>query len=650
MGCCGAWRAPLAQLTRGELEALEEPANRLGRDERVGLVYAELAFVRILSGEPEEARRYAYMARSAGVRGRAEEVAAAVLDGNVADLMPPDLVIGAVLPLSGSPSNREYTRLFMEGVEVAAELARRAGWRVEFLVEDNRGTPSGSERGVSALVSRGAVAILGPLAAGNMESAVRAAPGTVAFLSPTARRLPFGRRGVYSMGAGDPGAGRALAAAVRRAGYREAVVVHPRSPGEALEADAFQDAFGDSGGLVRRRMQYEPGTTTFDVELKEVEAVVPQVLVVAAPAADVELLAPQIAFYGLDTLDIQVAGTEAWTTPAVLEAVVRRHTDSVISVSASDPRGVFDAAAPFVQAYEQHFRRTLVSPVPAAGFDLFRMALAAYGDGVAHLARDRRVARTARRVPGRDRHLLPCGWQDREGVLPGENSRRPASPPREYPGRAGRHRREPPRRRACATPMKDAIERLEALGRESLKGGGEARLEAQRRRGKLTGRERLDLLLDEDSFVELDRFVTHRSTDFGLADRKILGDGVITGYGTIRGQPVYVFSQDFTVFGGSLGEAHAEKIVKIQDMALRNGAPIIGLNDSGGARIQEGVAALGGYADIFLRNTLASGGDPADQRDPGSLRRAERSTLRRSPTWCTWCGERASCSSPAPMS
>ena len=372
----------LAQLTRGELEALEEPANRLGRDERVGLVYAELAFVRILSGEPEEARRYAYMARSAGVRGRAEEVAAAVLDGNVADLMPPDLVIGAVLPLSGSPSNREYTRLFMEGVEVAAELARRAGWRVEFLVEDNRGTPSGSERGVSALVSRGAVAILGPLAAGNMESAVRAAPGTVAFLSPTARRLPFGRRGVYSMGAGDPGAGRALAAAVRRAGYREAVVVHPRSPGEALEADAFQDAFGDSGGLVRRRMQYEPGTTTFDVELKEVEAVVPQVLVVAAPAADVELLAPQIAFYGLDTLDIQVAGTEAWTTPAVLEAVVRRHTDSVISVSASDPRGVFDAAAPFVQAYEQHFRRTLVSPVPAAGFDLFRMALAAYGDGV----------------------------------------------------------------------------------------------------------------------------------------------------------------------------------------------------------------------------------------------------------------------------
>ncbi|MDE2974089.1 MAG: acyl-CoA carboxylase subunit beta [Gemmatimonadota bacterium] len=155
--------------------------------------------------------------------------------------------------------------------------------------------------------------------------------------------------------------------------------------------------------------------------------------------------------------------------------------------------------------------------------------------------------------------------------------------------------------------MGEALERLEALGREASLGGGDARLRAQRERGKLSARERLELLLDEDSFVELDRFVTHRSTEFGLGSRKVLGDGVITGYGTIRGRLVYAFSQDFTVFGGSLSEAHAEKIVKIQEMALRNGAPLIGLNDSGGARIQEGVVSLGGYADIFLRNTLASG-------------------------------------------
>ena len=153
----------------------------------------------------------------------------------------------------------------------------------------------------------------------------------------------------------------------------------------------------------------------------------------------------------------------------------------------------------------------------------------------------------------------------------------------------------------------EKLEKLEELRRRSKEGGGEERLSAQHSKGKLSARERLRLLLDENSFTELDRFVTHRSVDFGLDQKKILGDGVVTGYGTIHGRLVYVFSQDFTVFGGSLSEAHAEKIVKIQDLALKNGAPLIGLNDSGGARIQEGVVSLGGYADIFLRNTLASG-------------------------------------------
>ena len=142
---------------------------------------------------------------------------------------------------------------------------------------------------------------------------------------------------------------------------------------------------------------------------------------------------------------------------------------------------------------------------------------------------------------------------------------------------------------------------------QAQQGGGARRIDQQHKKGKLTARERLDLLLDERSFVELDRFVTHRATDFGLAEQVYPGDGVVTGYGRIEGRLVYVFSQDFTVFGGSLSEAHAEKICKVMDLALRNGAPVIGLNDSGGARIQEGVVSLGGYADIFLRNTLASG-------------------------------------------
>ena len=151
------------------------------------------------------------------------------------------------------------------------------------------------------------------------------------------------------------------------------------------------------------------------------------------------------------------------------------------------------------------------------------------------------------------------------------------------------------------------IEELREKRKESRLGGGEKRIQAQHDRGRLTARERLDLLLDKGSFRELDAFVRHRTTGFGIEKQKFLSDSVVTGWGTIDGRLVYVFSQDFTVFGGSLGEVHAEKIVKVQEMALKNGAPIIGLNDSGGARIQEGVVSLGGYADIFLQNTLASG-------------------------------------------
>lgn len=156
-----------------------------------------------------------------------------------------------------------------------------------------------------------------------------------------------------------------------------------------------------------------------------------------------------------------------------------------------------------------------------------------------------------------------------------------------------------------AKPSK--LEELKQLRTQSQQGGGPERVKAQHDQGRLTARERLDLLLDKGSFRELDAFMKHRTTAFGLEEQQILSDSVVTGWGTIDGRLIYVFSQDFTVFGGSLGEVHAEKIVKVMDMAMKNGAPIIGLNDSGGARIQEGVVSLGGYADIFLRNTLASG-------------------------------------------
>lgn len=155
--------------------------------------------------------------------------------------------------------------------------------------------------------------------------------------------------------------------------------------------------------------------------------------------------------------------------------------------------------------------------------------------------------------------------------------------------------------------MKDILEQLETRRDDARLGGGQKRIDAQHARGKLTARERIDLLLDEGSFEEFDMFVTHRCTDFGMEEQKPAGDGVVTGWGTINGRLVYVFSQDFTVFGGSLSQTHAQKICKIQDMAIQNGAPVIGINDSGGARIQEGVDSLAGYAEVFQRNIEASG-------------------------------------------
>ena len=155
--------------------------------------------------------------------------------------------------------------------------------------------------------------------------------------------------------------------------------------------------------------------------------------------------------------------------------------------------------------------------------------------------------------------------------------------------------------------MQDILEQLEQKRAAARLGGGQKRIDAQHSKGKLTARERIEVLLDEGTFEEWDMFVEHRCTDFGMQDNKIPGDGVVTGYGMINGRLVFVFSQDFTVYGGALSETHAEKICKIMDQAMKVGAPVIGLNDSGGARIQEGVASLGGYAEVFQRNVMASG-------------------------------------------
>src|SRR5262247_660260 len=155
--------------------------------------------------------------------------------------------------------------------------------------------------------------------------------------------------------------------------------------------------------------------------------------------------------------------------------------------------------------------------------------------------------------------------------------------------------------------MKEIVDKLEQRRAKAREGGGKARIDAQHQRGKLTARERIDLLMDKGSFEEFDMFVEHRSNEFGMEKQKVPGDGVVTGWGTVNGRTVFLFAKDFTVFGGSLSETHAQKIIKVQDMAMKARCPIIGLFDAGGARIQEGVAALGGYGEVFKRNVIASG-------------------------------------------
>ena len=223
-------------------------------------------------------------------------------------------------------------------------------------------------------------------------------------------------------------------------------------------------------------------------------------------------------------------------------------------------------------------------------------------------------------------HLIDSGLRERFRRDP-QVARGPAAGARRRGRRhphADRRRRAavgwPRRSRPCAArntlvefqskgndTVHDIIRQLDEMRAKARLGGGERRIAAQHAKGKLTARERLELLLDEGSFEEWDMFVEHRCHDFGMDQETVPGDGVVTGYGTINGRLVFVFSQDFTVFGGSLSEAHAEKICKVMDQAMKVGAPVIGLNDSGGARIQEGVASLGGYADVFQRNVLASG-------------------------------------------
>ena len=286
-----------------------------------------------------------------------------------------------------------------------------------------------------------------------------------------------------------------------------------------------------------------------------------------------------MAFYELG--GILPLGTDAWNDAEFYRQGRRFVRGYFADTYSRDPR--ITEWESFAARYEARFGEAPANLIPGWGYDAARHCARADA-GVGRARGERRVPRSDRPVP-----LRPAGNPARGHRAP-DRARRAGS--------GGLVER------ASGGPARGSSRAREAKARE---GGGLDRLAAQHAKGKLGARERLELLLDPGSFFELDMFVTHRTDEFGLSSQRIPGDGVVTGHGTIDGRQVWVFSQDFTVFGGSLSEAHAEKICKVLDLALKTGHPVIGLNDSGGARIQEGVASLGGYAEIFLRNTLASG-------------------------------------------
>ena len=365
-----------------DLDSIAAGIGGLPDDARAAPLLAEQALARALAGDTEAASELAERASRAGAEGRADSIVAAIRSGDVGSLVPSAPVIGSLLPVTGSPTNQEYAALFMEGLEIALEFASQEGRVVELVSEDNRGTLAGTERGIENLGGQGAVAVLGPLLDENVQAAASVRGGRLTLFSPTARSLPSDADAIYTMSAVDLGAARTLAETVSNLGFTDAVVVHPRSPERTEEALAFEETFMTQGGLVLGRLEYEPGTTYFEEQLLQVDSLKPQLLVLPVPAPDVELLAPQVAFFGLDTLGIQVAGTSGWTSANTLASLDRRFTDRVVAVSSSPPGLASDLTQQFIDAYESRFRRTLRSLVPATAFDMFRLVVAAYGLGV----------------------------------------------------------------------------------------------------------------------------------------------------------------------------------------------------------------------------------------------------------------------------
>jgi branched-chain amino acid transport system substrate-binding protein len=340
-------------------------------------IAARLALERYIEGNRDLAARLGQVALDAGARGGSARIATGAVAGDLSEFVFAPR-IGVVLPTSGSPRLRDFAAGIMQGVQVAVDqYGKGAGTRlaVELIQRDNRGVLGNGRRIIAELEREGALGIIGPLQEELVEEAAEARSTPISIVSPTSPVVPEGVTGVYSLQAAEAGAARAIAEYAADRGIETAVVIYPDVLEAAREADAFRDAFGRLGGTILREIRYPRGTTYFADEMRAAASLEPDVVVFPIPASDVELLAPQVTFFGLDSLGIQVLGTNGWTEPGVLARVDARHTNGVIAAAPQPALGVYEGATDFRAAYESHFSNTLRSTVPAYGYDAARVLL-----------------------------------------------------------------------------------------------------------------------------------------------------------------------------------------------------------------------------------------------------------------------------------
>lgn len=388
----------------------------------------EMSLRRALQGDEVESRELAAAALELEPGPEVRARARALAEGRLEDLDLAVLAMGAILSEGGPPSLRDLSAEIRAGVEVALSQGEAEGRPVRFQLLDDGASTARVAQLVEELEAGGATGILGPLEQDGLATAARARRGPTPVISPTARILPDGQDNILSLAAVDPAASKVLAETAMRAGIREVVLLHPRTEEMQEEARYFRQAFEGAGGVVRRVLVYPPGTTNFAEPFGEVVRLAPQGLVLLLPPGEIGLVAPQVAYFGVDDLEIQILGNESWSSEQVLSQVPPRHTDGVLSVSArSQASGYGPGWDDFVDQYENHFQRTIRSPVPALGYDAARLLLHASreGDGTAEGTAE--ALRNIRDFPGAtgsisivdgriQRSYTPVRLQNREAV------------------------------------------------------------------------------------------------------------------------------------------------------------------------------------------------------------------------------------------